>query len=219
METDQANSRIQPRTEAEDEMTIIAHRINTIEELQELPPDYGVEIDIRAYNGRLILSHDPYQDGEALEEFLAEVGNRFVVFNIKESGIEDDVVDLAARYEVTEYFLLDVEFPYIYAASRESSFGKMAIRFSEAEPLAAAIENADFVDWVWVDTNTQLPLHRNNYRKLSEAGYRICLVSPGRWGRPEDIDPYISTLQNEGINIDAVMTSTDNAEKWKRYWS
>jgi len=102
-------------------MTIIAHRINTIEELQELPPDYGVEIDIRAYNGRLILSHDPYQDGEALEEFLAEVGNRFVVFNIKESGIEDDVVDLAARYEVTEYFLLDVEFPYIYAASRESS--------------------------------------------------------------------------------------------------
>jgi hypothetical protein len=200
-------------------MTIIAHRINTIEELRELPSEYGVEIDVRAYNGQLILSHDPYRDGERLEAFLAAVENRFVVFNIKESGIEDDVVDLATRYDVTDYFLLDVEFPYIYAASRQSSFRKMAIRFSEAEPLAAAMENADFVDWVWVDTNTQLPLNRDNYRKLSEAGYRICLVSPGRWGRPEDIDPYISKLKNEEIKIDAVMTSTDNAKRWKRYWS
>lgn len=200
-------------------MTIIAHRINTIEELRELPSEYGVEIDVRAYNGQLILSHDPYRDGERLEAFLAAVENRFVVFNIKESGIEDDVVDLATRYDVTDYFLLDVEFPYIYAASRQSSFRKIAIRFSEAEPLAAAMENADFVDWVWVDTNTQLPLNRDNYRKLSEAGYRICLVSPGRWGRPEDIDPYISKLKNEGIKIDAVMTSTDNAKRWKRYWS
>lgn len=200
-------------------MTIIAHRINTIDQLQELSPEYGVEIDVRAYNGQLVLSHDPYEDGDHLEEYLSAVGDRLVVFNIKESGIEDDVIELAARYDVTEYFLLDVEFPYIYTASRESSFTKMAVRFSEAEPVETAQANAGYADWVWVDTNTQLPLNGDSYRQLSEAGYQICLVSPGRWGRPEDIDPYISKLEAQGIQLDAVMTSVENAKIWKRYWS
>jgi hypothetical protein len=120
-------------------MTVIAHRINTVEELRTLPPEYGVEIDVRAYDGRLILSHDPYQSGELLADYLETVGNRFVVFNIKESGIEDDVIDLASRHDVSDYFLLDAEFPYIYQASRGSSFRKMAVRFSEAEPVETAL--------------------------------------------------------------------------------
>lgn len=200
-------------------MTIIAHRINTVEELRTLPPEYGVEIDVRAYEEQLILSHDPYESGEHLAEYLKAVDDRFVVFNIKESGIEKDVVELANRYEVTEFFLLDVEFPYIYTASRNSSFRKMAIRFSEAEAIETALKNADFVDWVWVDTNTELPLHRDTYRQLSNAGYKICLVSPDRWGRPEHIEPYISKMDTEGIKLDAVMTSIENAEAWKRHWS
>jgi hypothetical protein len=199
-------------------MTIIAHRINTIDQLQELSPEYGIEIDVRAYNGRLVLSHDPYEDGDYLEEYLSAVGDRLVVFNIKESGIEDDVIELAARYDVTEYFLLDVEFPYIYMASRESSFTKMAVRFSEAEPIETALANAGYADWVWVDTNTQLPLNGDSYRQLSEAGYQICLVSPGRWGRSEDINPYISELEAQGIELDAVMTSVENAKIWKQHW-
>lgn len=199
-------------------MTIIAHRINTIDQLQELSPEYGVEIDVRAYNGRLVLSHDPYEDGDQLEEYLSAVGDRLVVFNIKESGIEDDVIELAARYDVTEYFLLDVEFPYIYTASRKSSFTKMAVRFSEAEPVETALANTGYADWVWVDTNTQLPLNDDSYRQLSEAGYQICLVSPGRWGRSEDINSYISELEAQGIELDAVMTSVENAEIWKQHW-
>lgn len=200
-------------------MTVIAHRINTVEELRMLPPEYGVEIDVRAYNGRLILSHDPYQSGELLADYLETVGNRFVVFNIKESGIEDDVIDLASRHDVSDYFLLDAEFPYIYQASRESSFRKMAVRFSEAEPVETALANAEYVDWVWVDTNTYLPLGQQEYSRLSEAEYKICLVSPGRWGRPEDIDKYISILAKEDIILDAVMTSVDYADKWKQHWS
>lgn len=200
-------------------MTVIAHRINTVEELRTLPPEYGVEIDVRAYNGRLILSHDPYQSGELLADYLETVGNRFVVFNIKESGIEDDVIDLASRHDVSDYFLLDAEFPYIYQASRGSSFRKMAVRFSEAEPVETALANAEYVDWVWVDTNTYLPLGQQEYSRLSEAGYKICLVSPGRWGRPEDIGQYISTLAKEDIILDAVMTSVDYADEWKQHWS
>jgi hypothetical protein len=197
-------------------MRIIAHRINTTDKLQEIPPGYGVEIDVRAHNGRLVLSHDPYQGGDHLEEYLSAIGDRFVVFNIKESGIEDDVIDAAARHDVTEYFLLDVEFPYLYDASRNASFSKIAVRFSEAEPIETALVNAGFVDWVWIDTNTQLPLNPDTYRQLSEAGYQICLVSPGRWGRPEDIEPYISKLDAQGIELDAVMTSVESAEMWKR---
>lgn len=98
--------------------------------------------------------------------------------------------------------------------TRESSFSKLSIRFSEAEPIESALENQEYVDWVWVDTNTQLPLDRENYEQLTEAGYKICLVSPGRWGRPGDIEPYISELNKKEIDIDAVMTSLDNADRW-----
>ncbi|WP_435144737.1 hypothetical protein [Halobaculum sp. P14] len=200
-------------------MTVIAHRVNTVEELQALPPEYGVEIDVRAYRDRLVLTHDPYEDAEPLDEYLAAMGDRFVVFNIKESGIEDDVRRLASRHGVSEYFLLDVEFPYIYASTRQSEFSSVAIRFSEAEPLEIALENQGYVDWVWVDTNTMLPLDEETYGALTDAGYRVCLVSPDRWGRPDDIERYIDELDGYGITLDAVMTSADNADRWQRHWS
>jgi hypothetical protein len=199
-------------------MNLIAHRINSTEQLANVPQEYGVEIDVRAYRDALVLSHDPYREGESLAEYLSAVGDRGIVFNIKESGIEDDVVTLADAHDISEYFLLDAEFPYIYTATREQSFGKVAIRFSEAEPIETAIENASFADWVWVDTNTTLPLKAENYDRLKKAGYDICLVCPSRWGRPDDVPRYLSKLDDEGIQLDAVMTSMEHAETWSSHF-
>lgn len=38
----------------------IAHRINTIKQLKDVPYNYGVEIDLRPFNDLIILEHDPF---------------------------------------------------------------------------------------------------------------------------------------------------------------
>lgn len=48
-------------------MEYIAHRINTMEELVELPTEYGVELDLRDdLNGRIYISHNPFEPGRTL---------------------------------------------------------------------------------------------------------------------------------------------------------
>ena len=49
---------------------LIAHRVNTSEELAKLPPEYGVELDLRDRGDKLFLRHDPFGDGESFEDYL-----------------------------------------------------------------------------------------------------------------------------------------------------
>ena len=85
------------------EMQIIAHRINTIEELKKIPREYGVEIDIRGYGSKLVLTHDPITEHgkyDELEEYLQNFNHAFIIFNMKEAGYEQKVIDLAKKYNI-----------------------------------------------------------------------------------------------------------------------
>jgi len=203
-------------------MLIIRHRVNKIKDLKETPKEFGVEIDIRGYGNKLLLNHDSIEDPEkydSLEDYLNNFNHSFVIFNLKEAGYESRVIDLAKKNGIENYFLLDVEFPYFFNATRKQSFRKIAVRYSEAEPIEFALsqvkDGKSLVDWVWIDTNTQLPLNREIYSKLKEVGFKLCLVCPERWGRPEDIDNYKKFMKDNKIELDAVMTSSDYIEKWK----
>lgn len=194
-------------------MQIYVHRVNTIEKLKSVPERYGVEIDVRALGKRLVLNHEPHQDGVDLVEYLKQYHHSGVIFNIKEAGIEDEVVSLAEKFGVQNYFLLDVEYPYIYRATRAGQ-RNIAVRYSEAEPIEFALAHSGQVDWVWVDTNSRLPLDKESYKKLKDANFKLCLVCPERWGRPQDITKYKEYMKQNGIVIDAVMTALDYAEEW-----
>ena len=196
---------------------IIRHRANTIQQLQETPTEYGVEIDIRTLNNNLILNHEPHKPGILLKEYLNHFKHEFIIFNIKEDGIEDEVIQLAKQHNIENYFLLDVEFPFIYQATRNKNFKKIAIRFSEAEPIENALIHKGLADWVWIDTNTILPINNQIYQQLKQAGFKLCLVCPERWGRPKDIEGYINYMKKNNINVDAVMTSLESAPQWKTY--
>lgn len=41
-------------------MKLISHRHNTIDELKATPKEYGVEVDIRSDDGKLVIHHDPF---------------------------------------------------------------------------------------------------------------------------------------------------------------
>ena len=107
---------------------IIIHRINKITELKMIPARYGCEIDIRANGSKLVLNHEPYLKGDLLSDYLDAYNNGTLVLNIKESGIENDVLKMVRNYKINSYFLLDVEFPYLYNQTRKGE-RSIAIRF------------------------------------------------------------------------------------------
>jgi hypothetical protein len=175
-------------------MIIIAHRINTIEGLKNINKKHGVEVDVRCIGNRLILNHEPHLGGEELKDYLKNYHHELIIFNIKEAGIENEVINLARENNIKDYFLLDVEYPFIYRATRIDGFRKIAVRYSEAEPIEFAISHKGLVEWVWIDTNTKLPLDTDSYSRLKSCRFKLCLVSPDRWGRPDDIQKYIQYM-------------------------
>ena len=111
-----------------------------------------------------------------------------------------------------------MEFPYLYKATREKGIRKIAIRYSEAEPienLKSQIKNGTpLLDWVWIDTNTKLPVDKDLVEKLKQ--FKTCLVCPERWGRPEDISKYQEKIQKMKFQLNAVMTSLKYARSWEK---
>lgn len=207
-------------------MLIIIHRVNDIERLKKLPNKYGVEIDVRGYGDKILLNHDSISNPEnyaELEEYLkvfSEKNMAFVVFNVKEAGYEQRIIDLAKKYNIPKekYFLLDVEFPYLYRATRKEGVREIAIRYSEAEPIegveAQMKDGVTLLDWVWIDTNTMLPLNTDIVERLKP--FKTTLVCPERWGRPEDIENYANQIKNLGMKLDAVMTTEKEASLWEK---
>lgn len=194
-------------------MIVIAHRINRQQELKALPVHYGVEVDVRAEGDTLVLHHDPFQGGESLKKYLEAYRHRFIIFNIKEAGIEERVIGTAHKHGIAEYFLLDVEFPYLYRAAR-AGVRTIAVRYSEDEPVETAERYRDMVDWVWIDTQTRLPLNATTIEAL--RGAKTCLVSPDRWGRPEDIPRYREQMQKLSFEPTAVMTGAECIPLWEQ---
>ncbi len=205
-------------------MLIIEHRVNNAAGLAKVPKEHGVEIDVRHDNrtGRMYLNHDP-GIGEDLEDYLKSFNHAFVIFNIKEAGIEKSCMELAAKYNISpeKYFLLDVEFPFLYATTRGTRADKLrtskiAVRYSEAEPVEMTIAQKGFVDWVWIDTNNMLPL--NSHVSLQLMEFKTCLVSPDRW-RPDrariEIPAYRRHMADLGFRLDAVMVGKEFVDLWK----
>ena len=193
-------------------MEIIIHRINKIRELKTINTNFGIEIDIRTYGSDLILNHEPFKKGDKLEDYLNEYKHGTLIFNMKESGIEDIVLSLIKNYNnVKDYFLLDVEFPYIFSASK-NNLRNIAVRFSEIESINTIMKFKDLIDWVWIDTFTKLPLNQNSINILK--GFKTCLVCPERWNRPEDIVQYKEKLKKTNFQLSAVMTSRHTVKNW-----
>ena len=193
-------------------MEIILHRINKISELKNINPDFGVEIDIRSFEDDLVLSHDPFKKGDKLKDYLKEYRHGTLILNIKESGIENNVLSIIQKHKnVKNYFLLDVEFPFIFSSSK-NNFRNIARRFSEFESIDTVNKFKDLIDWVWIDTFTKLPLNQNSIKVLKN--FKTCLVCPDRWSRPQDIVPYKKELKKFNLHLSAVMTSKETVKQW-----
>ena len=185
-------------------MEIIIHKINTVKELRKIRKDFGTEIDIKSFKSQLILNHEPYKSGELLDDYLSAYNNGTLILNIKESGIEDDVIKLTKKYKIKSYFLLDCEMPYIFQKIKKN-FRDMAVRFSEYEPIEISKNFINKVDWIWIDTYTKLPVNPSNMKIIKR--FKSCIVCPERWGREKQIKNYFYKMLKMDFMPDSVMTS------------
>ena len=206
-------------------MDIIAHRINTTKQLEDIPRDYGIELDIRYHNDELILHHDPFSHHKEpypclFEDLLKKWTNTgTMILNVKTEGIEQVCIDLMNKYNIANWFFLDLSMPY-FAIYAEKAYNNeingftsdnLAVRFSEREPIEYAIAFACKAKWVWVDCFTKMPLNDNNYKILKDAGFKICIVSPEL--QKHSTDRIIEFRQMlEKYDIDAVCTK--RADLW-----
>ena len=191
-------------------MELIVHRINTIDGLRQIPRNCGTEIDIRAWGSELVLNHEPQENGDRLVDYLDEYMHGTLILNIKETGIEDQVLKMVReRSEISSYFLLDVEFPYLFKATSRGEKA-IAIRFSEAEPIESVEPFIESVDWVWIDTITCMPIDESNIDTLSR--FDTCVVCPSLWKRSEDIAQCRQLAIKYGLT--AVMTEAKHISAW-----
>ena len=189
-------------------MIKIIHRVNTIDQLGTCSPEFGVEMDLHGYGDRLVVHHDAMCDGPDLADWLSAFRHRFVIFNIKEEGIENAVRIAAAKVGLENYFFLDLSFPALIKMVRKGE-RRVAVRISEYEPIAGALTLANQAEWVWIDIFKGWFLSPMDYLSLRGAGFKLCLVSPelhgdGR-GEKEIIEIRKIMVAN-GFKIDAVCT-------------
>jgi hypothetical protein len=160
----------------------IRHRINTRADLATVDPAHGVELDLRDRGERLIMVHDPFQDGEDFAPYLQDYRHGPMILNVKSERIEERVLEeLEAAGTVREYFFLDCSFPMIRTLVKRGE-RNIAVRFSEYEPIEQALSLAGEVTWVWVDCFTKNPLTEESYGRLKEH-FKLCAVSPELQGR------------------------------------
>ncbi len=193
-------------------MEIIVHRINSLNELKKIPKNYGTEIDIRSNGSTLILNHEPFKNGCDFKNYIENYEHGTLVLNIKESGIEDEVLKIVKSKSIKSYFLLDVEMPYLYSASKKGN-KNIAVRFSEFESIKTAECFKKLVDWIWIDTVNILPIKNEILPIISN--FKSCIVCPERWGRKNEIEAYKQILKKLNYKPDAVMTSIDCIKNWE----
>ena len=190
-------------------MIKIAHRINSINQLKNTPFEYGVELDLRPHGDKIIIHHDAFKEGEDFEEWLQYYKHSFIILNTKAEGMEERIISLLEKHKIEEYFFLDLSLPFLIKYMKKG-VSKIAVRFSEYEPIEFVMNFAGKVEWIWVDCFNKLPLTTENY-KLLKKHFKICIVSPELQGFDVSrIEEFKKILQN--MPIDAVCTK--NPHLW-----
>lgn len=192
-------------------MLYIRHRINTVKDLKTVPENMGIELDLRYKNNDLILQHDPFKDGEYFEDLLKEYKHSFIVLNIKSEGIEDETLRLLNKYNVRNYFFLDVSFPALIRLSKRGE-KNVAARFSEYEPIEQCLCLKGFVNWVWVDCFNKIPDDEQSYKEIKKY-FNICLVSPELHKHPTERITEFKKIVSE-FNVNAICTKVP--ELWEQ---
>jgi len=196
-------------------MIYVAHRINTTAELEQVPTEFGVEIDLREREGEIVLSHDPFMEGVCLNDYLKHYQHSLLILNMKSAHLEQEALKTLKKHKINNYFFLDSSMSSIIALSKFKEY-HFAGRVSEFERITSTALSNNIFSWAWIDCFTKFSLSKNDFEVLNKKfGMRVCLTSPDLLGRPEDIDLHANMLRKLKIIPDAICTKLHNINFWK----
>ena len=193
-------------------MRIYSHRINRKSALEQTSPDFGVEIDLRTYSDRLILSHDPFTSGELFEDWLSAWKGQPLILNVKEDSLEEAILEILNKHGVTDFFFLDQSYPSIRRLIARG-ITKVATRVSDYEDLTTALKSGS--DWVWLDSfSASWDYLIEATKAVEENGQKSCLVSPElqRKDPSDELSRLKLLIQENNLKLNAVCTKVP--ESW-----
>jgi hypothetical protein len=196
--------------------TFICHRVNKTKELENIDKQFGVELDLRDDHKthNLILSHDPFSEGEYFEDYLKNYNNNTMILNIKSERIEIECLKLLQKYNINNYFFLDSSFPMIYLLNKEYNNNNIACRYSEYEPIENFLSCKNMVKYIWVDCFTFFPLNNTIYNIIKKNEKLICIVSPELQKQDEKIEHYRNYMIENNIIPDMICCKKYNIIRW-----
>ncbi len=194
---------------------IIAHRINKIKDYKNLNDFYGIETDIRDHNQKIILSHDPFQNGEDFFKFIKYI-DKTVFLNIKSFGLLKKILNYIKKKKI---YLLDISFSEFHFLYKHNLSNKILLRFSSYEKHKLDEKFFKKIEWIWFDYFNGKRIKKKDYLYLKKHKKKICLVSPDLLGKKGEITGYIKYLNKNKIIIDAVCTKKRHATIWKKNYN
>lgn len=185
-------------------MEIIKHNVNSI---QNIDQNFGVEIDVRDYNGDLVLSHDfPNQKSQKLDDFLSFLpSDKLLAVNVKSTGTEKKLLASLNSRNIN-YFAFDFPIPGLLNALEQKIV--CALRLSEYEK-----EIFPGPKWIWLDSFHSIWFDDKYVESLKNLNYLISIVSPELHQRSDKTEyTKIKSLIDCNL-IDAICT--DLPEIWE----
>lgn len=187
-------------------MEIISHRRNTVESLLSTDKNLGIEVDVRSWEKEIIINHDPFKGGILFSDWIKYYDHGTLIINVKEDGMEKEILTILRKNKVKSYFFLDQSFPSLIKCSNEYELN-CAVRVSEYESVETALNLANKVNWIWVDLFTKFPINKKKYEHLKNANFKLCLVSPElQINNKLQIKDVRNIIEKEKIFFDAVCT-------------
>lgn len=205
-------------------MNILAHRgfWSTLEEKNSIQSltnaigcNWGIETDIRDYNGKLVISHDiPTSSSEMVEIFFENYyegkHNEFLALNIKSDGIQTLLLEQLYKYHIENYAVFDMSIPEQVVYDRLGM--KYFTRQSDLEVVPVMYEKAL---GVWIDTWYEEWITAEIICDHLEKGKNVAVISPEIHGRDEC--ELWNILKN--IHSDKLWLCTDKPKEAERFFN
>lgn len=124
---------------------------------QSLRDGFGVEFDVRDWNQRLVISHDPpgqqvrlLNDALSTWTQLPSIEGRLLAINVKSDGLVREFLNLHETLMGFRYFFFDMSFPQSLQYMRADL--PVAIRLSEYESATSISGIGSSPRYYWVDS-------------------------------------------------------------------
>lgn len=207
-------------------MKILAHRGFWHNEIEKntlvafdraLTSGFGLELDIRDFCGKLVISHNiPDENSPIAESILSKLSyyqnkSAFAI-NIKSDGLKNKLKKYIDEYVIKNYFLFDMSIPQMI------EFAEMGLRYftrrSEVEVIPVMYDKAA---GVWIDGFWRTDwIKEDLLNQFIRDGKEVCLVSPELHKR--EYRKFWEFLKYLDVNFEQVMLCTDYPNEARDYF-